>query len=1438
MRRSALPLAALALLAELLLLSYRRDAASWHLVVHAVAVLACLVAALRAGVATHRVALLAVAGAAAGLLALDAATLRRAVSENDVGFAPEAVESQARAAAAAFESFFASQRDLVASLPVDLLSPSVSREETFERLVQLRDRRPAGDRAVDLTIYDAGGEALAWVGETSVLDSLGGSLESRAGSQFARREPLGTRLYTVRAGPPGAGSRIAVAEVLLDAPFDPEAWRRRIHLPASLTASLQAEFLDPAQAGAASLHDFLDWSGDLYWKRGGSVTTPQLLTGLHGKGHELLGLLTLSPEPPSAAAARGARREAGARLLLLLPALAILASAAALAWRDGPGPGAIALLAGIVIAGRLALSGLFPWLQDMPVFDYRLFSSPIPLRLAASPGDVLATCLALLALVALTIYFLRRAGNAGRVAAFVLAAAGAAALWRITPGWISDSSLNPVLSPFRAPVPPRLALLAAHASLAFAVGMLAIAAIAPRRLGGVRSLTLLWLSAAAISFLVLARQAGRVPPVLIESSLAPAVVRARKEAHERLSEVLFDMRDDERWDFGTGSTSEEVNRLTFEAWRASALGKTGSHSAVALFDPSGHVLGSFAYGLPERIFADADSARGAPPAIPLESDAEPVLSDDALRVLRLRIPLLRGDVAVFHEGHLVGRLAILLSREWDNLPFLTLRDPLLGTLGAGTREPDFDEYFGGAPLFLAYSLTGEVLYPAAERAAPLTPEQLGAREPRWIRIPFEGHDYRTYLFQTPEGPRALGYAAPSALAIAAGLIRAVLASLLALAAILAVYLLLTLPDLSLARAVASAGGFLAGSYYRRLLTVVLASSLVPLLLLAVIFRNSIEQQSRDAFEREGVSASATIGRLLEDYAASAEAAGVRSEPIESRTLFWIGRTVHQDVHLFTHDRLLATSRGDPEASGLRTFRLNSEVARTLARSRPPQFLANEPLPGRATALIYALVRLEEGAPKGVLAVPLVLQERVLTREAENVADALVTATVCLGLVLSGIGYLFARRLSVPIRDLSGAAATIASGRFDVRVAARGRDEIRSLIDAFNGMAAALADQREDLRRRKDYIEAILLNVTTGVISTDAQGTVLTSNPAASLILGLPLDLIGCKLFDELAQRDDLAALLALWRETLPTGAGAPPREISILREAQEVRLRSVALPLRESEAGRGGRIFLVEDVTDVMRSNRLEAWAEMARGIAHEIKNPLTPIQLSAEHLLRVRGDGRAGADDPVLRECVDTILTQVRVLREISSDFSTYARLPVLRKAPVDLPELVRATLGPYRSSAPASLEIAVDAQPLPPVELDERVMRRALVNLVENAIQAMEGGGRLAVAVRRADEPAGPWAEIVVADTGIGMDEATRARIFEPYFSTRDSGVGLGLAITRRAVEEHGGTITAESSPGRGTRMIVRLPFSGRVEPEVRAAAALTAPPRGGDSGRERSD
>jgi signal transduction histidine kinase len=228
--------------------------------------------------------------------------------------------------------------------------------------------------------------------------------------------------------------------------------------------------------------------------------------------------------------------------------------------------------------------------------------------------------------------------------------------------------------------------------------------------------------------------------------------------------------------------------------------------------------------------------------------------------------------------------------------------------------------------------------------------------------------------------------------------------------------------------------------------------------------------------------------------------------------------------------------------------------------------------------------------------------------------------------------------------------------------------------------------------------------------------------------------------------------------------------------------------------------------TQLERTHRLEAWAEMARQVAHEIKNPLTPIQLSAEHLRRVHKD-RGEPLGEVLDGCVDAILGQVRLLRQISAEFSSFASSPTAKPAPVDVPDLVADVINPYRTGLAGRIEIRNHVvQPLPPVFVDRTLVARSLANIVENALHAMPGAGTLTIDASADDG----FVALLVHDTGVGMDADALARVFEPYFSTKTTGTGLGLPIARRNIELNGGTIEVESGKGRGTTVVVRLPVA----------------------------
>ncbi len=226
---------------------------------------------------------------------------------------------------------------------------------------------------------------------------------------------------------------------------------------------------------------------------------------------------------------------------------------------------------------------------------------------------------------------------------------------------------------------------------------------------------------------------------------------------------------------------------------------------------------------------------------------------------------------------------------------------------------------------------------------------------------------------------------------------------------------------------------------------------------------------------------------------------------------------------------------------------------------------------------------------------------------------------------------------------------------------------------------------------------------------------------------------------------------------------------------------------------------------ELERTQRLQAWADMARQVAHDIKNPLTPIQLAAEHAARVNAD-RGRPLSPALDECTATILSQVRLLRQIAAEFSSFASTATPRREPVDVAGLIVEVVDPYRLGLTGRIDIDVAAPPdLPPVDADRTLLARAFTNIIENALHAMPGSGRLAIsAAREADG----LVSIAFTDTGVGMDADALRRIFEPYFSTKASGTGLGLTIAKRNVEVNGGTIAVTSERGAGTRVTIVLP------------------------------
>jgi two-component system nitrogen regulation sensor histidine kinase NtrY len=429
---------------------------------------------------------------------------------------------------------------------------------------------------------------------------------------------------------------------------------------------------------------------------------------------------------------------------------------------------------------------------------------------------------------------------------------------------------------------------------------------------------------------------------------------------------------------------------------------------------------------------------------------------------------------------------------------------------------------------------------------------------------------------------------------------------------------------------------------------------------------------------------------------------------------------------------------------------------------------------------------------------------------------MVTLLILVGSTWMGL-YL-AKRIARPIQMLAAAAREIGAGRLDQRIEPETNDEFGSLTEAFNAMAGELATSRRKVERstvelerkhqqvegRRRYIETILERITTGVVSIDATGAITTINSAAARLLTLDRAAIGQPAkfaFD----RADLHAIAALV-EPGRSRTEATAQEIAVMRDGQELHLAVVATAFVGDAGAADGVVLVLDDVTPLIRAQKVAAWREVARRLAHEIKNPLTPIQLSAERMRRHFADAPSGAR-ALVEECTTTIVGEVESLKGLVDEFSQFARMPSPRVAPGDLAQLITDTLALYKG---IFTDVTIEsrfAEGMPLVRLDGEQIRRVIINLVDNAIEAMERRGRIVIETQR--DAVNNVARIVVADDGPGIPPAEREKLFLPYYSTKRRGSGLGLAIVRRIIAEHGGNIDVGDNTPRGTRFTIELPL-----------------------------
>ncbi|BBO85160.1 PAS domain-containing sensor histidine kinase [Desulfosarcina ovata subsp. sediminis] len=416
------------------------------------------------------------------------------------------------------------------------------------------------------------------------------------------------------------------------------------------------------------------------------------------------------------------------------------------------------------------------------------------------------------------------------------------------------------------------------------------------------------------------------------------------------------------------------------------------------------------------------------------------------------------------------------------------------------------------------------------------------------------------------------------------------------------------------------------------------------------------------------------------------------------------------------------------------------------------------------------------------------------------------------------GFYLAKTITIPIMDLADGTRRVADGDLSVTIDSMAADdEIGSLIDAFNKMtrdlrssrrqlelsARKLTEQNQEIEARRQYMEIVLKNVSAGVITTDANGIITTFNKSAERMLNFDASQILERHYSELLVTEHLEFTQDIMEEVMAVRDQTLEIPMRVVVSGQPRTFLVYVNALRDEQGNPIGFVMVFDDLTELEKAQRMAAWREVARRIAHEVKNPLTPISLSAQRLKRRYSER---INEPVFDECTRMIIDHVDLIRNLVNEFSTFARFPTADLKPGQLPPIIEETVALYREGHPdVSFDVQLD-ESIPTLNLDRQQFKQAMINLVDNAVAAVHNQGHIAISAIY--DPILKRVRLEVADDGSGIADTDKIRLFEPNFSTKKAGMGLGLTIVNSIVSDHNGMIRVQDNPPKGAKFVIELP------------------------------
>jgi two-component system, NtrC family, nitrogen regulation sensor histidine kinase NtrY len=502
----------------------------------------------------------------------------------------------------------------------------------------------------------------------------------------------------------------------------------------------------------------------------------------------------------------------------------------------------------------------------------------------------------------------------------------------------------------------------------------------------------------------------------------------------------------------------------------------------------------------------------------------------------------------------------------------------------------------------------------------------------------------------------------------------------------------------------------------------------------------------------------------------------------------------------------------PEAEFLNRALRGLEVTRTEVFGEGDVIRSGVPLYDRDRR-IRGVVVVDDYVPKSISKQALQIsqsyeQYKYLTFLKTPVKNSYILTMLLMTLVIifaaTWCGIYLSKGITVPIQKLAEGTHEVAQGNWDYKIESGRDDEIGVLMNSFNHMTGDLKQIKLELERRGKVVETLLANIAAGVVSVDPAGKITTWNKAAEQILGAQADQALGKNYREVFRSEALREICEIVDSVVERES--VEKEIKLSLQDRLLTLLVSAATLRDDDGSILGVMLFIDDITQIQKVQRMEAWREVARRIAHEIKNPLTPIQLSAERL-RKRYAKMLDGDGGILDKCTSTIIQQVDELKNLVNEFSQFARLPSARLAPNDLNNIVRDALVLFREGH-HGIQFHFRSGPIPLLELDREQIKRVLINLLDNAVAAVGNQGEIKLTT--AYDPEREVVTLEVADDGCGLPAEIRTKIFEPYFSTKENGTGLGLTIVSQIIEDHRGYIRAWANDPKGSRFTIEFPVS----------------------------